>query len=294
MKTLKYHFQWFEKEDGRKCFRASLGRDGKLRLGKNLRQALPRCIRIGFDPRQKVLAIADGHGEGADLPKYGVVSARGLSSQITSTGLCLPLSFLFARDENTGYFLGRVLPRKCKTEESGRREYDVDQLLILYRHVVDFAVGACAKSMPLEERRAFAVEAFQAAVRSYYPGHGEMESYLEEFIHRRLVAENKRYVATYAQRSLDQPLAADGEGNHVCLYDTLEASTSGGIAQLEERIADETFFASLSQSEQMLWQMLQDGYSLEQITQTLNRTEDQLMAMGEEIAVKRKVFYDLA
>ena len=121
-----------------------------------------------------------------------------------------------------------------------------------------------------------------------------MESYLEEFIHRRLVAENKRYVATYAQRSLDQPLAADGEGNHFCLYDTLEASTSGGIAQLEERIADETFFASLSQSEQMLWQMLQDGYSLEQITQTLNRTEDQLMAMGEEIAVKRKVFYDLA
>lgn len=89
-------------------------------------------------------------------------------------------------------------------------------------------------------------------------------------------------------------MAADGEGNHFCLYDTLEASTSGGIAQLEERIADETFFASLSQSEQMLWQMLQDGYSLEQITQTLNRTEDQLMAMGEEIAVKRKVFYDLA
>ena len=32
----------------------------------------------------------------------------------------------------------------------------------------------------------------------------------------------------------------------------------------------------------------------ENITQTLNRTEDQLMAMGEEIAVKRKVFYDLA
>ena len=32
----------------------------------------------------------------------------------------------------------------------------------------------------------------------------------------------------------------------------------------------------------------------ENITQTLNRTEDQLMAMGEEIAVKRKAFYDLA
>ena len=63
---------------------------------------------------------------------------------------------------------------------------------------------------------------------------------------------------------------------------------------MEERIADEVFFASLSRPEQMLWQMLQDGYSLEQITQTLNRTEDQLMAMGEEIAVKRRAFYDLA
>ena len=42
-------FQWFEKEDQRKAYRASVGRDGKLRLGKPLRQVLPRDIQVGFD-----------------------------------------------------------------------------------------------------------------------------------------------------------------------------------------------------------------------------------------------------
>lgn len=293
MKTARYHFQWFEKEDGRKDFRGTLGRDGKLRLGKHLRQALPPSVRIGFDPGRKVLAIADGGGAGTGLPKYGVVSARVLSAQITFTGLRLPLTFRFARDGDTGYFLGRVVPRKRQMGADGRREYDVEQLLILYQHIVDLAVGACAKSIPLAERRAYAVEAFQEAVRGYCPGHGEMEPYLEAFIHRRLTAESRQYIATYRHRSLDQPLSSDGAGNPFCLYDTLEASTSGGIGQLEERIADASFFDSLAKPEQALWRMLQEGYSLEQIAQTLNRTEDQLMAMGEEMAAKRQAFFAL-
>ena len=114
MKKSNYQFQWFEREDGRRGLRASLGRDGKLRLGMGLRQALPSSIRVGFDSRQKVLAIADGHGAGARLTKCGVVGARALSTQVLSTGLRLPLSFRFVRDEGDRLFPGQGLPPQAR------------------------------------------------------------------------------------------------------------------------------------------------------------------------------------
>ena len=97
MKSSGYVFEWFEKEDQRRRFRASLSRGGRLRLGKSLAQALPARIRIGFDEKHTVLAIAEGHGTGIELPKCGIVSAAALSAQITASGLRLPLSFLFVR-----------------------------------------------------------------------------------------------------------------------------------------------------------------------------------------------------
>lgn len=293
MKIPTYDFQWFEKEDHRKRYRASVSRDGKLRLGKTLCQELPRAIRVGFDTKRKVLAIADGHKEGIDLPKCGVLSAKMLSSQLTDSGLHLPVTFLLSRDEGTGFFLGRILPSRHKIAGSGQKEYDVDQLRILYQHIIDLAVGSLAKSTPLAERRACAEEAFYAAVRDYCPGCGDLEAYLETYIHNRLITENKQYFSSYAQKSLDQPLANDAD-NGFCLYDTVEASISGGIDCLEERIMEEQFLESLSIKEQKLFRMLRDGCSASHISQSLNLTEDQLVAMGQKIGWKRRQFYDVA
>ena len=50
MKVTKYEFEWFEKEDRRKRCRASVGRDGMLRLGQALRQALPPAIHEACYP----------------------------------------------------------------------------------------------------------------------------------------------------------------------------------------------------------------------------------------------------
>lgn len=291
MKPTSYEFQWFEKEDYRKCFRASLGRNGKLHLGKTLSQVLPAWIRIGFDEKQKVLAIAEGYGEGIARPKCGVLSARLLSSQITASGLRLPISFLFVRDQVTGFFLGHILPRRRRAADTGKLEYDEEQLLILYRHIVDQAAASLAKSTPLAERRAYALEAFHGAVREYCPGYGGLERYLEENIRKKLLAENRQYAAAYGQRSLDQPLSGDGE-NCFCLYDTLEMSTAGGIDRLEERIMAEQFMDSLSGPEQTLSRMLREGRTLGEISRALRLTEGQLMEMGREIGRKRQEFYD--
>ena len=289
MKLTKYEFQWFEKEDRRQRCRASVGQDGMLRLGQVLRQALPPAIRLGFDARQKVLAIAAGRDGGIPLPRYGVLPARALSARIVSTGLRLPLSFLFERDEATGYFLGRVLPRRRRPAGAAQGTYDPEQLLILYRHVVDLAVGTLAKSTPLEERRACALEAFHAAVQDYRPGYGDWETYLESSIHDRLLAENRQYTAAYSQRSLDSPLTGE-EGDSFSLYDTVEVSTDGGIGRVEERILAEQFLASLSPQERALARLLLDGRPLEEISASLHLPVARLTAMAGEIGRKRQRF----
>lgn len=290
MKVKTLEFQWFEKEDRRRLCRASIGQDGMLRLGLVLRRILPPAIRLGFDARQKVLAIAGGRDGGIPLPRYGVLPARALSARIVSTGLRLPLSFLFERDEATGYFLGRVLPRRRRAAGELQGTYDLEQLLILYRHVLDAAVSTLAKSTPLADRKACALEAFSAAVRDYRPGYGDWETYLECSIHDRLLAENRLYTPSYLHRSLDSPLTGE-EGDDFCLYDTLVVSGDGGISRLEERIMAEQFLESLSPQEQALARRLLDGCPLDQIAADLRLPEARLEAMGQEIGRKRRHFY---
>lgn len=141
----KYNFKWFEKEDNRRALRASISTDGKLRLGKPLCNVLPPYIRVGFDSKFKILAIADGHGTGIGRPHCGIMSAQALSAQIASTGLRFPLSFRLSRDERTGYFLGRIIPRRRLDKNSAQPQYDPEQLLILYQHLVDQMVSQLAK-----------------------------------------------------------------------------------------------------------------------------------------------------
>lgn len=289
MKTIRYEFQWFEKEDRRKRLRASVSRDGKLRLGKGLRQLLPSSIRVGFDSRIKVLAIADGRGEGMNCPACGIVTAQALSAQITSTGLHLPVSFVLLRDEGTGFFLGKIVPRRCLGKESGERRYDAEQLLVLYRHLVDDAVGRLARSTPSAERRAAAEEELCAAVGEYQPGYGDLEAYLEKRITHRLLEENRPYAREYTRRSLDAPFTGEGDG--FCLYDTAETATRGGIDVLEEQIDLERFCARLTEEERVLLRRLQEGWSIQEIMEELGLDRREFWAMARRVESAGRAFW---
>ena len=61
MKPTNYKFRWFEKEDRRKLLRASVSRDGKLRLGRTLRSKLPRFIQVGFDRSEEHTSELQSH-----------------------------------------------------------------------------------------------------------------------------------------------------------------------------------------------------------------------------------------
>lgn len=288
MKPINYKFQWFEKEDGRKSLRASVSRDGKLRLGRSLREKLPQFIQIGFDSDAMVLAIADGHGSGISCPACGVLTAQTLSAQISSTGLHLPVSFLMAQDDRTGYLLGRIVLRR-KADESGKPRFDLEQLLIRFRPILDDVIRQMAKSTPFADRKSAAEEALCAAAQDYQPGYGDLEAYLENRVKLTLRAENKQYAAAFNQRSLDQPLSG-GEADSFCLYDTISSTDSGWEDALDSQMDAERFCGSLSPRQQSLIRMLQDGFHISEVADILDVSEDDVRHMSYEIAKRRRAF----
>ena len=105
-----------------------------------------------------------------------------------------------------------------------------------------------------------------------------------------LIRENRQYTAGYLDRSLDQPLGRDGEEGF-CLYDTLSASSSGGIAQVEERVMLEQFLDTLPHRERRLLRLLQEGYSASHIAGELALEEEEVYDLAREVGRKRRAFF---
>jgi len=283
MKTTKFNFQWLEKEDRRKPLRATLGRDGKLRLGEELRKKLPAAIRLGFDSKNRTLAIADGDGADIEWPKSGAVNAKALCTLVCSTGLKLPVVFELEKDVKSGLFLGKILPG-LKPEKA-----DMEQLLALYQPLLDAVVYQGNRSTPAEERRGYAVEAFCQAVKEYEPSCGEFAGFAEKRMRERLARENKKYAAEFWNRSMDTVQNVDGA--RASLHDQIADKTSGGIRQAEAKIMYGQFLDTLSVSERKLYQLMQEGCYVAQIAMELSMDEDAVIQLGRQIGQKRKAFY---
>lgn len=288
MKPEKFKFQWFEKEDRRKFFRASVSRDGKLHLGKSLREHLPPSIQIGLDASTMTLAIADGHGAGIAWPACGVFTPQGLAAQLTAIGLPPPISFRMTRDERTGYLLGEVILRR-KADSKGKLRFDMDQLLVRFRSILDDAVRLMSKSTPLADRKSTAAEALCSAAQDYRPGYGDLETYLEHHVKLALRTENRQHAETYAHRSLDQPLSSDDEAGFR-LYDTIADAGSDWMNMLDDHLDAERFCGQLSSNQQDLIRMLQDGFKISEIADILDVTEQDIRHMACEIAQQRRKF----
>lgn len=284
----KLDILWFKKEDHRREWTATLYKNGKLHLGGPLRKALPSTITLGFEQKRRRVVIADGHGTGAIQPKSGVLEFRGLPAAITKLGYRLPVKFKFFFDNDYGFWFG--IPRL----DPQSADY-MEQLLITYRCAIDNVVYQYAKTTPIEERRAFALEALCLAVNEYQPWHGDMEQYLSDCMKARLLLENKKFTAVYSHEhgSLDVPISTK-EGNAVCRYDIISGSSSGGIDGIEEKIAMEQFMQTLSQQERMVLKMTSGGFTVEEIAAELGRTQSEVQTLASEIGRKRKAFYAAA
>lgn len=290
MRPEKYNFQWFEKEDRRKSFCASVSLDGKLHLGKSLRESLPPSILVGLDSNAMTLTIADGHGAGIDWPACGVFTPHGLAAQLTAIGLPPPISFRMTRDEHTGYLLGKIILRR-KADSNGKLHFDTEQLLARFRPILEDTVRLMSKSMPLADRKSSAAEALCAVAQDYQPGYGDLETYLEHRVKLALHAENRQYVESYTQRSLDQPFSSDHDHEDgLCLYDTIADVGSDWMKTLDDCLNAERFYSQLTSNQQELIQMLQDGFKISEISDILNVSERDIRRMACEMIQQRQKF----
>lgn len=199
MKTENYHFQWFKKEDVRKALRVSISKEGKMRLGRGLRKQLPPHIRVGFDSKSRVLAIAKGTDTDILWPKMGIFNMCSLAAQITSIGLTLPVSFQIADQLDEHCFYGKVIPRKRKQSYNSPQDpaYDIEQLMVLYQPMVESLIYQHAKTTPLSERKSCAWEAFCEAVHAYTLSQGDMENYLAKRVQTAIADTRSMIISKY-------------------------------------------------------------------------------------------------
>ena len=287
MKMEKFNFCWFEGENRRKILRASICTDCKLHVGEELRRKLPAKIRYGFDKENRVLAITESQDGGISMPKNGMVNATALCKQFREIGLTLPVVFEFEKDTTTGFYLGHIVPQK---QANAERQYDVGQLLVIYQPQIDRIINQIAKTTPKAERKAIATAAFCEAVENYNDGCGDLKTYLEECLHRILIAENRQYTAEYRDLRLDAP-SYDDEGKPFTLHHVLSDQSFGGITQAENRIMAEQFLNSLSNKERKLVRLMREELKLPQIALELELTQDEVIEMGRSIGKKREMFY---
>ena len=289
MKTKKYAFKWYKRRDRRRADWLSIGSNGVLHLGRVLREKLPERIQIGFDPGQRTLAVMEGGEEGFPWPRSGAFVLEDLPAELMDLGLKLPLSFRLHYDSAEACWLGKPYPRRVvQIDALTERQYDIEQLMAIYPGIIPDAVARIAKTTPLAERRAIATEASCRAAHSYRPCYGELEKYLTAQVRACLTQENRQYVRTSRDCSLDQPLGSTEDD--FCLYDLLSGDDSGGITSTEDRIMQEQFRTQLSQEGQDLLLMLESGCSLEQIENCLHMDEPDIYRIGAELGKKWREF----
>ena len=198
------------------------------------------------------------------------------------------MAFALERDEHTGYLLGRIISRR-KRDSTGRRQFDMEQLLILFRPILDGVVHQMSRSTPLADRKSIAAEAMCTAAQEYRPGYGDLGAYLEDRIKSTLHKENKQYIEAFGQRSLDQPLSC-GDSDDFCLYDTLPDVSSDWTDSLDNQIDRERFFSRLSSEHQELVRLLQEGFRISEIADIFDISEGDVRRISAEIVQQRRKF----
>ena len=260
-------------------------------LGQEMRELLPSYIKVGFDEKNRVLAIARGCETDIVLLKAGVFNMRTLAEHIAAIGLELPVSFQMSANP-TNVFVGEIIPRRKKHRCSSMWQWErnFEQFLIIYQPLLDSLVYKFAKSTPLSERKSCAGEALFKALNDYTPAVGDLGKYVEKSVHSALMEQNKLYVQTYRNSSLDASLSND-DSDAFCMYDVIEDSSSDGIDEIESRIMEEQFVDSLSMEEKKLLKMIRFGFQVSEIAIQLCMDEEKVQSLGEAVGRKRIAFY---
>ena len=270
---------WFNKPKKQAKLTATLGSNQKLFLSDALRNQLPEKIQFGFDASSRTLVIAKSENPRDKKCKNGMVF--GLVDEILSTGMKLPVCFEFEYDDANKLWVGQVVLRKKK------QEYDLEQVLALYKPIADKLFIQIGKTTPKEDRRQIIALAICEAVKEYTPAFGDLEKFITKRAKESLKLKNRHYVKYNMDKSMDGSLNDDSSFN---LY-SVNSSIDSGYLRAESRIMEEQFEQQLSKYESVVLALLKKRLTISEIAQKLEISEEKVKFFAKTVATKRKQFF---
>lgn len=177
---------WFNKPKRQEKLTATLGSNQKLFLSDALLKRVPENIQFGFDASSRTLVIAESESPKDKKCKNGTVF--GLVDEILSTGMKLPICFEFKYDDTNKLWVGQVVLRKKN------HEYDLEQVLALYKPILDKLFVQIGKTTPKEDRRQIIALAICEAASEYTPAFGDLEKFIIKRAKESLKIKNRSYV----------------------------------------------------------------------------------------------------
>lgn len=270
---------WFEKPNKKERLTATLCKNKKLLVNAALFNVLPENIKFGFDVSSRTMVIAESDNSKNKKFKNGTV--YGLVDKITEIGMKLPVCFEFGFEEENDLWVGKVILRKKN------KEYDMEQLLVLFKPTMDRLFTRMGKTTPKEDRRQIINLALCEAAKEYTPAYGNFEEFIENYVKKYLLLNNHRYVLKSREDSMDRTLTDDAKFN---LY-SVKGLIDSGYVQAENRIAEEQFEKSLTRDEREVYLSLGNGMGIAKIADKLKISEDKITLIANMIAVKRRKFF---
>lgn len=281
MKLNTQNIVWFERPVKQGKLTATLGSNQKLILSDELKKQLPENIQFGFDAGSRILVIAESANPKNKKCKNGIVF--GLLDEILSTGMKLPVCFEFEFNEENKLWVGQVVLRRK------RQEYDLEQVLALYKPIADKLFIQIGKTTPREDRRQIINLAMCEAVKEYTPAHGDFEKFITRRVKDSLKLKNSHYVKHGMDRSMDAAIT-DSENSGYNLYSVTKHNESG-YEKVETKIMNEQFEEQLTDKELAVFRLLKQRIKLDDIAEELSISAESVEILAKSTAMKRRHFY---
>lgn len=203
--------------------------------------------------------------------------------EILSTGMKLPICFEFKYDDTNKLWVGQVVLRKKN------HEYDLEQVLALYKPILDKMFVQIGKTTPKEDRRQIIALAICEAASEYTPAFGDFEKFIIKRAKESLKIKNRSYVKCNMDKSMDASLSNDiNDGFN--LY-SVNSFIDSGYLRVENRIMEEQFEQQLSKNESDVLILLKKRLTIPEIAQKLDITEEKVKFFAKTVATKRKQFF---
>ena len=102
-------FTWFQPQP-RNCLAITIPNGIRLNINAALLKEIPKKITIGFDAKQRVVAILETEVNEFRVPKSGSIHAEHVIKHIVENGVRLPARFSVQRYDNA--WIGTLDPQK--------------------------------------------------------------------------------------------------------------------------------------------------------------------------------------